>query len=85
MDSNDHRERRQRHRVQLEAELIHPDGSRTKTIVSNLSLEGCRIAGWFLIGDTITVRIPKIGDMRGQVRWALGGLAGLRFLPAATS
>jgi hypothetical protein len=80
MDSSDHSERRQRHRVQLEADLIHPDGSTTQTIVSDLSLEGCRVAGWFLIGDTVTLRIPKIGDVRGQVRWALNGRAGLRFL-----
>jgi hypothetical protein len=82
MDSNEHAERRHRHRVQLEAELIQPDGSTTRTIVSDLSLDGCRVAGWFLIGDSVTLRLPQIGTVRGQVRWALNGRAGVRFVPA---
>jgi hypothetical protein len=83
MDSEEHAERRQRHRVQLEAELVRLDGSTTRTIVSDLSLDGCRVAGWFLIGDSVTLRLPQIGNVRGQVRWALNGRAGVRFLPSA--
>jgi hypothetical protein len=69
--------------VQLEVELIQTDGSITRTIVSDLSLDGCRIAGWFRIGDTVHLKIPRIGEVRGQVRWAMNGRAGLRFIQTA--
>lgn len=85
MEMSDLPERRQRHRVQLEADVVQPDGSTTQTIVSDLSLDGCRVAGWFRIGDMVQLRIPKIGLVRGQVRWAINGRAGLRFLPTAGS
>jgi hypothetical protein len=85
MNSENWPDRRQRHRVQLEAELIQTDGSRAKTIVSDLSLEGCRVAGWFRIGDTVHLKLPRIGEVRGQVRWAMNGRAGVRFIPTAGS
>jgi hypothetical protein len=83
MNSDNWPDRRQRHKVQLEAELIQGDGSTSMTIVSDLSLEGCRVAGWFRIGDTVRLRIPRIGEVRGQVRWAMGGRAGVRFIQTA--
>ena len=83
MNSDKWPDRRQRHRVQLEVELIQIDGSITRTIVSDLSLDGCRIAGWFRIGDTVHLKIPRIGEVRGQVRWAMNGRAGLRFIQTA--
>ncbi len=73
-------DRRQRHRVQLEADLIQADGATSQTIVSDLSLDGCRIAGWFRIGDDVRLRIPRIGEVRGKVRWAMNGRAGVRFV-----
>jgi hypothetical protein len=83
MNSEKWPDRRQRHRVQLEAELIHTDGSTSRTIVSDLSLDGCRVVGWFRIGETVHLKIPRIGDVRGQVRWAMNGRAGLRFIRTA--
>ena len=83
MDMDDLPERRLRHRVQLEADVVQPDGSAAQTIVSDLSLDGCKVAGWYRIGDIVQLRIPKIGLVRGQVRWAINGRAGLRFLPNA--
>jgi len=80
MDSNDWTDRRQRHKVQLEAALIMPDGSTTETIVSDLSLDGCKIVAWLRIGDVVRLRIPRIGEVQGQVRWAMNGRAGVRFL-----
>ena len=76
-------DRRQRHRVQLEAEVVQTDGSTSKTIVSDLSLDGCRVIGWFRIGDVVHLKIPRIGDVRGHVRWAINGQAGLRFIQTA--
>ena len=73
-------ERRLRHAVELEAEVHYPDGHAKKAVISNLSLDGCRLQGWYRIGDVLELTIPKIGRVRGQVRWALGGSAGIRFL-----
>lgn len=76
-------DRRHRHNVAITAEVHYPDGhSRTATLL-NLSLEGCRIQGWFRIGDILDLTLPKIGRVRGQVRWAVGGEAGIRFMPAS--
>ena len=80
MNSDDWPNRGQRHRVQLEAELIQTDGSKSQTIVSDLSLDGCRIVGWFRIGDPVLLKLPRIGEVRGEVRWALNGSAGVRFI-----
>lgn len=60
---------------------MHADGSTTRTIVSDLSLDGCRVVGWFRIGDAVRLKIPRIGEVRGQVRWAMNGQAGVRFVP----
>jgi hypothetical protein len=40
------------------------------------------LQGWYRIGDVLELTIPRIGRVRGQVRWALGGNAGIRFLPS---
>ena len=63
----------------LKAEVIQLDGSSMATIVSDLSLDGCSVAGWFRIGDTVVLEIPQIGKVQGQVRWAMRGKAGIRF------
>jgi hypothetical protein len=72
-----------RHEVELVAEVHYPEGHRTEAMISNLSLDGCRIQGWYRIGDVLELTIPKVGRVRGQVRWAIGGKAGIRFLPAS--
>lgn len=73
-------ERRLRHACELTADVHYPDGHSSNTTVSNLSLEGCRLTGWFRIGDHLELTIPRIGRVRGQVRWAVGGEAGIRFV-----
>ncbi|NJC05289.1 hypothetical protein GGQ97_001082 [Sphingomonas kaistensis] len=75
--------RRLRHEVELDADVHYPDGHCSKAKVSNLSLDGCRLSGWFRIGDYLELTIPRIGRVRGQVRWAVGGQAGVRFERAA--
>jgi hypothetical protein len=79
MSSSDWADRRLRHKVQLEAEIIDGEGASRGTIVSDLSLDGCRIVGWFRIGELIDLQIPRIGRVQGQVRWAMNGQAGIRF------
>jgi hypothetical protein len=69
--------------VKLEAEIHYPDGHQSNASVTNLSLEGCQVQSWFRIGDMLELTLPRIGRVQGQVRWAVGGKAGIRFLPAA--
>lgn len=83
MNNNDLPDRGRRYRVQLEADIVQPDGSRVATIVSDLSLEGCSVVGWFRIGDKVVLSIPRVGKVQGKVRWAMRGKAGLRLEPAA--
>lgn len=73
-------DRRHRHDVEITGEVHYPDGHSRGVAIANLSLEGCRVKGWFRIGDMLDVSIPKIGRVRGQVRWAIGGEAGIQFL-----
>lgn len=76
-------ERRYRHDVEIMGEVHYPDGHGREVAIANLSLDGCRMKGWFRIGDVLELTIPRIGRVRGQVRWAIGGEAGVRFMPAA--
>ena len=74
-----------RHPVELVAQIHYLDGHGTEARISNLSLDGCRLHGWYRIGDVLELTIPDIGRVRGQVRWAIGGNAGIRFLPSTTT
>lgn len=48
-------------------------------IFENVSDEGCCIRGEFRIGECLVITLPKVGTVGAQVRWSLGGRAGLRF------
>lgn len=72
-------ERGRRHNVQLEAAVVQADGSTITTIVNDLSLQGCRVAGWYGIGDRLALDLPGIGRVEGRVRWSVNGRAGIRF------
>lgn len=55
--------------------------------MSNLSSEGCRIESDsdFRIGEHLKIAIPSRGQLKAQVRWALPGIAGARFLAGSNS
>ena len=72
--------RRTRHPVQLDATVRHDQGRATPCKVSDFSLDGCCIAGFFRVGEEVEVSIRTLGTFRGQVRWAHLGKAGARFL-----
>ena len=57
-------------------------GDQTVT-VTNLSYEGCQIAPEHdvQIGELMTLELTGVGPIQAQVRWTIGGKAGLRFLP----
>lgn len=48
-------------------------------VFENVSRQGCCILGDFEIGECLVVTLPKIGTVGAQVRWSIGGRAGLRF------
>ena len=75
----DHLDRRLRHAVNLDATVTTSDGASQSTSVTDLSLEGCCVSGFYLIGDHVELKINPIGEFKAQVRWAFAGKAGLRF------
>ena len=48
--------------------------------VTDLSLDGCCLTGRFKIGETIKVKIPRIGLHSAEVRWSFLGRTGVRFI-----
>lgn len=73
-------ERGLRHSVRLDAAVIRGDGTEVTAIVTDLSLDGCCLIGPFRIGEQVTVKIPKVGSLAAEVRWAFMGRAGARFV-----
>lgn len=73
-------DRRQRHAVRLEAIVTRDGGAVVACDVSDLSLDGCCLAETFEIGERIHVKIPRIGTLLAEIRWAFLGRAGARFI-----
>ena len=74
--------RKERHPVEIDAVVHRTDGRKQPVKLSNFSDEGCRIeaAGEFHIGERLQIAIPRMGQIKAQVRWSLAGSAGARFL-----
>ena len=79
--------RKDRFPVAIEAVVHRADGSTTAVRLTDFSEEGCRIEadGHFGIGEQLGIDVPRLGLMEAQVRWALPGSAGARFLTKANS
>lgn len=77
--------RKDRNAVEIDAVVHRGDGSRSSVKLTNLSHEGCRIESDddLRIGERLEIAIPKMGQLRAQVRWALPGSAGAQFLADA--
>lgn len=73
-------DRRRRHAVLLEAAVTKSDGSMVTSSVSDLSLDGCCLTGDFRIGEQIQLKIPRIGKLSAEIRWAFMDRAGARFI-----
>ena len=80
MKSGNWPERRRRHAVRLEAVVTRSDGNIITSNVSDLSLDGCCLSGNFQIGERIQVKIPRIGTLSAEIRWAFLERAGARFI-----
>ena len=74
------RERGLRHSVRLDASVTRANSAEVAAVVTDLSLDGCCLLGQFQIGERLTVKIPKVGSLAAEVRWAFMGRAGARFV-----
>lgn len=74
------RDRGLRHNVRLHASVTRCSGAEVSAVVTDLSLDGCCLIGQFQIGERLTVKIPKLGSLAAEVRWAFMGRAGARFV-----
>lgn len=74
--------RKDRQPVEIRAVVLRDDGSEASVKLSNFSEEGCRIEAddEFRIGEQVQIAIPRLGQLKAQVRWALPGSAGAKFL-----
>ena len=73
--------RKDRFPVAIEAVVHRVDGSNATVRLTDFSEEGCRMEGEdFHIGEKVRIDVPRLGMMEAQVRWALPGSAGTRFL-----
>ena len=68
--------------VEVDAVVHRDDGTKLPALVSNISNEGCRLNAHdiFRIGESLIIAIPRIGRVKAQVRWALPGSAGTKFI-----
>ena len=74
--------RKDRDDVVVDAIAHRTDGSKSPVRLTNFSDEGCRIQSDtdFRIGERLAIAIPRMGQVKAQVRWALQGSAGAKFL-----
>jgi len=74
--------RKDRHPAAVDAVVHRTDGSKSPVQLTNFSDEGCRIEAKadFSIGERLQIAIPRMGHVKAQIRWALAGTAGAKFL-----
>ncbi|HEX6785177.1 MAG TPA: hypothetical protein VF098_11075 [Sphingomicrobium sp.] len=74
--------RKDREAVEIDAVVHRLDGTQSPVKLTNVTEEGCRIesSSDLRIGEELAIAIPRMGQMVAQIRWALPGSAGARFL-----
>ena len=74
--------RKDRNPVELDAVVHRADGAEVRVKLTDFSDEGCRIEAGeqFLIGELVRIALPRMGQVKAQIRWALPGSAGTRFI-----
>jgi hypothetical protein len=70
-----------REEVHYRARATGPGGRPLRFLVVNISAHGlmARCDDPLSVGDTVRVNLPVVGAISAEVRWALGGRAGLQF------
>jgi hypothetical protein len=74
--------RKVRHPVEIEATVLRACGGKTPVKLTNFSDEGCRIEGaeGFRVGERLQIALPRMGQVKAQVRWTGSGSVGVRFV-----
>ena len=74
--------RKDRHPVEIDAVLHRTDGSKAPVKLTNFSDQGCRIESdeELRVGERLAIAIPRMGQVKAQVRWSALGSAGARFV-----
>lgn len=74
--------RKDRHPVTVDATVLRTDGTKAPVKLTNFSDDGCRIEAEeaFRIGERLQIAIPRMGQIKVQVRWSQPGSAGAKFL-----
>ena len=74
--------RKERHPVEIDAMVVRGDGSKSPVKLTNFSDQGCRIecGDSFRVGERFQIAIPRMGQVKAQVRWTGAGSTGARFL-----
>ena len=74
--------RKDRNPVTDDATVLRIDGTKAPVKLTNFSDDGCRIEAEeaFRIGERLQIAIPRMGQIKVQVRWSQPGSAGAKFL-----
>ena len=74
--------RKDRHPASVDAVVHRSDGTKSPVRLTNFSDGGCKIETdtEFRIGERLQIAIPRMGQLKAQVRWALPGGAGAKFV-----
>ena len=74
--------RKDRDPVAVDAVVLRTDGSKSPVRLTDFSDTGCRIESdtEFRIGERLQIAIPRMGQVKAQIRWSVGGCAGAKFV-----
>ncbi|WP_275402009.1 PilZ domain-containing protein [Sphingomonas ginkgonis] len=74
-------QRRDRFPVRVSATVAVDDRDPVPCVMLNISQDGCRIETdqTLPIGSMVIIHEPRLGTLRGTVRWSLLGSSGCRF------
>lgn len=74
--------RKERHPVEIDAVAYRDDGTKIPVKLTNFSEHGCRIDALdaFQIGERLSIAVPRMGQLKARIRWALPGSAGAQFV-----
>jgi hypothetical protein len=74
--------RKDRRPIAADAVVRREDGTEIKVKLADFSDEGCRIEcddESLRIGEWVVIAVASAGEVKAQVRWALGTSAGVKF------
>ena len=78
-------DRAQRFRLRLDVSVARRGTGVRPAVLTNLSLDGCCVTGPFCVGERVRIRVPGMGALDAQIRWATHDRAGARFVDERAS